>query len=316
MRFKRTSTFAVLYGLLACGGSNATKNSSTGSASGQGGGGGSLQSGSGGAGGQGLTFGGDRPVTVQVPDDYNADQPAPLLILLHGYSFNGAQQNAYWGIEAAAMARGMLFAHPDGTKDSMNNRFWNATKACCDMGASNIDDVSYLRKLVTEIQASFNVDPKRIYFSGHSNGSFMSYRMACENADLIAGIAGLAGAMWNDPSNCTPSDNVSVLHIHGTNDTIIDYAGGAINGKPYPSAQTSLSFWANHNGCDSSPKAAEPIDLDNNQVGAETTVEHYTNCQKGSGAELWTIVDGSHIPPVAPDWMPKMLDWLLAHPKP
>ena len=41
----------------------------------------------------------------------------------------------------------------------------------------------------------------------------MAYRMACESADLIAGIVSLAGATFLDPARCVPSQPVNILHI-------------------------------------------------------------------------------------------------------
>jgi polyhydroxybutyrate depolymerase len=169
-----------------------------------------------------------------------------------------------------------------------------------------------LRGLVEEIQAAYNVDAKRIYFTGHSNGSYMSYRLACDHADLIAGIAGLAGAMWLDTSKCPAAEPVNVLHIHGDMDTTVGYNGG--NG--YPGATTSLAFWAQRNGCGETPIEGTPLDIEGSIAGAETTVSSYSGCMPGGAAELWTINGGGHVPMIGENWMPTMLDWLLAHPKP
>ena len=135
-------------------------------------------------------IGGDRPVNVIVPAGYTPGKAAPLLILLHGYSASGAIEDAYLGVAAEADKRGFLYAHPDGTIDSQNNRFWNASDACCNLDPvpSKVDDSAYLSKLIADISAHYTVDPKRVYFFGHSNGGFMSYRMACEHADKIAAI--------------------------------------------------------------------------------------------------------------------------------
>ena len=119
-----------------------------------------------------------------------------------------------------AEARGFLYCYPDGTIDRWGNRFWNATDACCDFGNTGVDDAGYLRALIEEIARRFAVDRKRIYLVGHSNGGFMAYRMACQSADLIAGIASLAGTTFLDPSRCAPSEPVNILHIHGTADDI------------------------------------------------------------------------------------------------
>ena len=99
-----------------------------------------------------------------------------------------------------AEARGFLYCYPDGTIDRWGNRFWNATDACCDFGNTGVDDAGYLRGVIEEIARRFAVDRKRVYLIGHSNGGFMAYRMACQSADLIAGIASLAGTTFLEPS--------------------------------------------------------------------------------------------------------------------
>jgi len=55
----------------------------------------------------------------------------------------------------------------------------------------------------------------------------MAYRMACQSADLIAGIASLAGPAFLEPSQCAPSEPVNILHINGTADVLATYWGGA-----------------------------------------------------------------------------------------
>jgi len=279
-------------------------------------------SGSGGSGGAApeptptqLEFGGDRSVTLHVPPDYDHAAGAPLLILLHGYTASGTVQDLYWGLKAHALERGFLYAFPDGTVDAGGNRFWNATNGCCDFGNTGVDDSGYLRGLVDEISGVYNVDSKRIYFSGHSNGSFMSFRMACDHADIVAGIAGLAGAMWQDGSQCPASEPVNVLHIHGDMDDVIPFTGD--EGGAYPSAADSVEFWVNRANCSPTAGDGGTIDIEADLAGAETTVMQYNDgCDPGGSAELWTIQGGGHVPAIGDDWMPTMLNWLLAHPKP
>ena len=54
----------------------------------------------------------------------------------------------------------------------------------------------------------------------------MALRMACERADLFAAVVSHAGAAFENPASCTPSEPVSVLHIHGTEDMTILFDGG------------------------------------------------------------------------------------------
>jgi polyhydroxybutyrate depolymerase len=158
-----------------------------------------------------VAFGGARPVQLYVPSSYSDNKPAPLLILLHGYSAGGLIEDLYLNLRASAEKYGLLYAHPDGTTDSKGNKFWNATDACCDFDKTNVDDSKYLSALVVEIEARYKVDPKRVYFIGHSNGAFMSYRMACEHADMVAGVMTLAGETFLDTTRCKPSAPVPIL---------------------------------------------------------------------------------------------------------
>ena len=287
----------------------------------------SSSSGAGGAGGAGgaAPIGGDRPVTVFVPSGVKPGVPAPLVILLHGYSVAGLVEELYLQLQPLAEKHGFYYAHPDGTIDKSHNYFWNATDACCNFDGSTVDDSAYLASVIAEIQAQYSVDPKRIYLIGHSNGGYMSYRMACDHPGTIAAIASLAGAMWEDPSKCAASSGkapVSVLQIHGTADPEVLYAGSPGSGTPgngpYPSAETSVKDWAKLDGCALTPDSSAPnLDLDTQLAGAETTVERYAQgCKPGGGAELWSIQGGTHVPQVGDTFREAVIGWLLAHPKP
>jgi polyhydroxybutyrate depolymerase len=264
-------------------------------------------------------FGGARPVKVYVPSGYTG-APTPLVILLHGYSATGAEEDIYLGLRSVAESHTVLYAHPDGTLDSQGNEFWNATDACCNFDHASVDDSSYLASLVAEIGTRYRVDPKRVYFIGHSNGGFMSYRMACDHADLVASIVSIAGAMWLDPSRCTPSASVPVLEVHGTSDMVIAYGGGSTGagGGQYPGATTTVADWAGFDGCATAPDTSSPnLDIDDSIAGAETTVTKYVSgCKSASEIDLWSIQGGVHVPGFNSSFGPMIFDYLLAHPKP
>jgi polyhydroxybutyrate depolymerase len=256
-------------------------------------------------------FGGDRPVDLEVPDDYNHAEPTPLLILLHGYGANAFVQTAYTGLDALVGEAGILFAAPDGLVDGTGKQFWNAGPACCGVNAPEVDDVAYIGGLIEEIAAVWNVDPDRVYLVGHSNGGFMSYRMACDRPDLIAGIVNLAGAAHGNSVPCDVSEAVSVLHIHGDADDVVPYEGTAT----YPGAVESVQEWATRDGCTGGLEAAGSVDIERRLDGAETVVEATAGCPAGVGVDLWTIVGGSHLPALSDNFRTEIWNWLAAHPK-
>ena len=259
----------------------------------------------------------NRPYDVFVPTGYDAAAPTPLVLLLHGYTASGDIQEAYFQLEPLAESRGFLYVHPDGTVDAAGQQFWNGTDACCAFGGDAPDDAAYLMAIIEQVSAVYNVDPKAVFLAGHSNGGFMSYRMACEHADTIAGIASLAGASFADEDDCAPSEPVSVLQVHGTSDETIKYDGGSIASVEYPSAPQTVQHWVAYNGCDTTPTSTvDALDLDGGIDGVESDVEAFSGCEQGSAVELWTIDGGSHIPGVTMNFSVGVIDFLLAHPKP
>lgn len=273
--------------------------------------------------GEPRTFGGARPVTVRVPAGYDPSRPAPLVVLLHGYGASGQTQDlVVTHLAEVADGAGFFLTAPNGTVDSRGSRFWNATDACCDFDDQPVDDVAYLGGLVEEIQAAYAIDPKRIFFVGHSNGGFMSHRMACERADLVAGIVSLAGAVWEDASKCAPSEPVAVLEVHGDEDADVKYEGDPGGVGPgnagYPSAPVTVATWAQKNGCEAAPSTqAGAKDLVASLAGDETDVTSYGGCTKNGAAELWTIHGAGHIPDFGTGFGKAIWEgFLKAHAKP
>jgi polyhydroxybutyrate depolymerase len=257
------------------------------------------------------------PVEVFVPSSYDGSVAIPLVVLLHGYTTSGDMAESYLELQPLAEERGFLYAHPDGSKDRMGQRFWNATDACCDVFSAKVDDSAHLMALIDNAQKTYNVDAKRIYVVGHSNGGFMAYRMACDHADRIAAVVSVAGATFADTKQCTPSGPVNVLQIHGTADEVIDYQGGQIDGHAYPGATATAATWASYNGCRPTPEmSGTPVDLEAKIAGAETSVSLFADCPTGGAVELWTVNGGSHVPTISSTFSSRIIDFLYAHPKP
>ncbi len=262
----------------------------------------------------------DRPYDSKIPLSYDGSRNWPLVILLHGYGANGLAQDLYFGIGKEVDRLGFLYAFPDGTNDSKNKRFWNATDVCCDFDKRNINDVAYIDAIIDDMASQYRVDRRRVYLVGHSNGGFMSHRYACDRAERVAAVVSLAGDNYKDAvSRCKPSQPVALLQVHGTKDDAVPYQGGTEpgTGRSLPSALDSVSFWANVAGCDASPVAGvADLDVDVNIAGRETSVTRFSGCKAGGAAELWTIREGGHVPALGrPDWASAVWDWFAAHPK-
>jgi polyhydroxybutyrate depolymerase len=262
-----------------------------------------------------------RPFHLEVPLHYDPSKPAPLLLALHGYGANGDDTASdRWELSAMAGAHGVFVAHPDGTLDRSNRRFWNATDACCNFDPETVDDVAYLTAVIDDVSARYRIDPKRIWVAGISNGGFMAHRLACDRADKIAAIVSFAGSTWADASRCSPSAPVSVLEVHGTADPVVLYDGGATvagnRGAPYPSVEATVAESAAKNGCTGSLVPAETRrGFDRDRPSIETEVSRWTGCPAGIDVERWKMPEALHIPRATRAWSEAVLDWLERHPR-
>jgi polyhydroxybutyrate depolymerase len=248
-------------------------------------------------------FGGDRPVDLQIPL-ITEGETYPLVLVLHGYGAGGFVQQAYFGLDDLP-EKGSFVLAPEGTPDSGGSQFWNADDFCCDFENKNPDDVAYLGGMLDEVMAAWPIDPARVRVIGHSNGGFMSYRLACDRADVVTSIVSLAGNAVNVP--CAPARSVHVLHLHGTDDETVPFTG----------ATPSADEWAMRNGCATTrTPGATTLDLDGEAAGAETSIGISDGCPADGGVELWTMTESSHVPTLRAAFDEAIHTWWNDHPRP
>jgi polyhydroxybutyrate depolymerase len=263
-----------------------------------------------------------RPFGLDVPPQYDPQKPAPLLVALHAFGSDGNDLTAAsWDVASIAVAHGIFVAHPHGSLDSQQRRFWNATDGCCNFSDSKVDDVAYVAALIDDVSARYKIDPKRVWVAGLSNGGFMAHRLACDRADKIAAIVSVAGAGWADASRCVPSAPVSVLEIHTADDPVVKYAGGpgVLEGKaPYPSVDATVAQSAAKDGCTGAlVPAAAPSGLAVTDPSQRTEVARWSGCPAGIDVERWRMLGtGRHIPRPPRSWAETVVTWLEHHPKP
>ena len=144
----------------------------------------------------------------------------------------------------------------------------------------------------------------------------MSYRLACDSFPGLAAIVTLGGSSFSDASRCDRARPLSVLHIHGTADDRTRIEGGtnAFMGEgSYPGAREVVRRWAQRAGCDpSNPERLPELDLDTGIDGDETSVTRYSaGCRENLLVEYWEMESAGHFAQLAPDFVERILTWLL-----
>ena len=238
----------------------------------------------------------ERTAELRLPGGYDGARKLPLVVALHGYSSDGPGVAWYLELHDSVHENGHLLLLPSGTLDMTLLRYWNATEACCNFYAEGPDDVEWLTSLIDEAIEHHGADPDKVVLIGHSNGGFMSHRMACERGDRIHTIISLAGATYDNFEDCAVTGYPNILNVHGTSDATIYFDGGEIFDESYPSASQTTTSWAARSGCDEEATYLGDLDLIGGSDYYETTDLEHLNCEAGNHVALWKIDDGSHVP--------------------
>lgn len=240
-----------------------------------------------------------RSYRLHVPSNYDDTLLTPLVLVLHGGGGRSMTMLKKTDFSSLSEKEGFICVYPNGiSRFPFLFRSWNGGYCCGVAFENNIDDVDFIKKLITCVCSQFTIDHKRIYVTGHSNGAIMTYRLGSELSCMIAAIAPVAGSIGGQANTETPPYvipepvcPVSVVAFHGLLDENVPYNGGQGNkSRGYGSdlsVNESIGFWVTHNKCNPVPEI---------QISASGNIvqEIYRRGVNNTEVHLYTIVNGGH----------------------
>jgi polyhydroxybutyrate depolymerase len=219
----------------------------------------------------------------------NGKQPAPTVIVLHGATIGAQQTMRGSGFAEAAAARGFAAAFPDGIY-----RLWNDGR---EDRTSGVDDVGFLRRLVSELIARGIADQARIYLAGISNGGMMTFRMVCEASELFAGAGTIIANMPAEIGEaCQPKKPLPIVMLNGTADPLVPYGGGGVGfagrrGNVW-AAERTAAFMARGNGC--GEPATHALATGSATDATKVVRLDWSGCRSARPVTLYRIEGGGH----------------------
>lgn len=248
----------------------------------------------------------DRQWTLVVPPNTTESQRLPLLIVLHGVGGKGSGMRRL-GFDKLAAPAGYIMAYPDAFGGS-----WNDGRPGMEpLIGSPVDDVAFLRELISRSVAEAGADPTRVAIAGFSNGALMASRAACDMTDQLASVVLVSGSGPRDMTQrCKPSRALPVMMVFGTADIVVPYEGGqvaAYGGKArgqVASVREVLDTWRGVNGCTNSESvpvaSTSPVITAVRGTGCRADVVHFkvaggghdwvTNTSFDTTTEAWRFV--------------------------
>lgn len=160
----------------------------------------------------------DRLFRLTVPSSDSGVKLA-LVIAFHGGGMADEDFNQQDEFDQLAEQEKFIMAYAiaeDGRTESEGEWYLNTA-------ATSRDDNDFALTIVNELSKSYCVDQDRLYAIGYSLGSMFTYEVACQLNYKFAAVASFAGTMPVEPETCDLIGSMSVMHIHGKLDLIIDY---------------------------------------------------------------------------------------------
>lgn len=229
-----------------------------------------------------------REYRLALPSDFEARQPLPLIVNMHGLGSNSLEQLLYSAMIELADSLGYMVAYPQGleaTVAGQTSTHWNAGFG------TGVDDIGFVSKLIDDTYLEYGIDLSRVYATGMSNGGFMSYHLACQLSDRIAAIASVTGAMtFGDIGNCAVDRPIPVMQIHGTADATVPFGGTPFFNPPI---SEGVQYWVLQNGCSELADTTVIADID---LSDESTANLYTygDCDDNTSVHFYVIDNGGH----------------------
>jgi polyhydroxybutyrate depolymerase len=264
-----------------------------------------------------------RSYRIHIPPNYNNKKEMPLVLVLHGSGLtaNSKSIKPYSDMDKKADEEGFIVVYPNGEilrfSQYINHpiallwdiyslafisREWNR------WNDNSIDDVGFIRNLISHLKLNLNINSSRIYIMGISGGAMMTYRLGAELSNQIAAIAPIAGVIGGIGYASNPDDTMApyiipepikpipVIAFNGLKDEAVPYDGGWKNVFEWGtnelwvytvSVNESISFWVENNNCNPIPQIYKSRD-------ERIITKVYNNDIDESDVILVTYIDGGH----------------------
>ena len=254
----------------------------------------------------------NREFYTYIPSSYDSENDRlPIMVFLHGFdggidtynssiNFQQAADQFHWMI---VLPQALTAHYQLGFVNIPTGSAWNSGIEMTIMGNpfvpnSDVDDSGFLLALVDSLGESYSLDTDSLFFTGFSMGAFMTHRMAIEHPDRINAIATASGLVPVCFAETTPSQHISVMHIHGNNDDVVHTDGTA---SPIPgmgemtlglSVENTIEYWRNANQCDIEAVTNNYADTEND--GMLFTLNTYSSRNDDTRVAFLNVDGGEH----------------------
>ena len=198
----------------------------------------------------------EREYLLYVPEKYSETHPAGLIVCLHG--FNRTMNDFFndYNIAELAEALNLIVLAPQALPEKSPDVLFtlqSITSLGIDIPLSLdavwgcglqvvakapllgtlvdvtlntvVDDVAFIRKLISETEKNYNIIPENKFIFGTSMGGYMSYQYALYHGNELSGLINICGSMGTNIQNKNADVKLPICDFHSLDDEVVPYNG-------------------------------------------------------------------------------------------
>jgi polyhydroxybutyrate depolymerase len=168
------------------------------------------------------TIAGEKREAVVLPPSRTSDAGAPVILVFHGHggTMRAMERKGFqdlWPEAIVVCPQGLptvTGSDPEGKRPGWQQR----------PGDPRDRDLKFVDAILKTLREKYQVDDRRIYATGHSNGGGLTYLLWARRGQVFAAIAPVA-TMSGALLGAEDIKPLPVLHIAGRNDRLVPFDG-------------------------------------------------------------------------------------------
>lgn len=134
---------------------------------------------------------GSRLYWLYTPSSYDAQQPVPLVVMLHGCTQDGQDSARGSRLNEHAERLGFIVVYPEQPQSANPLKCWNWFDA--KHQSRDAGEPALLAGITREVLGKYRIDPHRVFLAGMSAGAAMANIVAISYPELFAAVGLHAG---------------------------------------------------------------------------------------------------------------------------
>lgn len=196
----------------------------------------------------------DREYLLYIPKHYNENNPADLIVCLHGFNRTMHDFFEAYNILTIADSLNLIVLAPQALSEQDPEVLHQAENLkdygidipldaawSCGLKVKatflgflellnvelnkNVDDVAFIEAIINEAKSNYYINNDNTFIFGTSLGGFMSYQYALYNGNDLSGLISICGSMGNNIKNENSDVNIPICDFHSVDDEVVPYSG-------------------------------------------------------------------------------------------